>query len=143
MAGRTFMGMMLTGGNARRCQMRKGLLARKIMFVGLVVAALGSSTGARSARLVGAVASVTPNSLEVMTKSEGTKAVRLDRSTQYMKWITHKPWQESQQADFTSLAVERCVEVDLRSADTNEAKMVWVSTEPSGSIYDPCHGFRK
>ena len=143
MARRALMGMMLGGGEARRCHMRKGLLARKIIFVGVVVAALGSSTGARSARIVGAVASVTPNSLEVMTKSEGTKAVRLDRSTQYMKWITHKPWQESQQADFTSVTVERCVEVDLRSAETNEAKMVWVSTEPIGSIYDPCLSLRK
>jgi hypothetical protein len=117
--------------------------ARKIVFVGLVLVVLGSWADAKSARLVGAVASVTPDSLDVMTKSEGTKSVRLDRSTYYMKWITHKPWQESQQADFTSLTVGRCVEVDLRSADTKEAKRVWVSTEPIGSFYDPCHTFRK
>jgi hypothetical protein len=117
--------------------------ARKIVFVGLMLAVLGSSAGARSARIVGAVASLTPNSLDVMTKNEGTKAVRLDRSTQYQKWITHKPWQENQQADFATLGVGRCVEVDLRSADTNDANMVWVSTEPIGSIYDPCRGFRK
>jgi hypothetical protein len=117
--------------------------ARKIVFVGLMLAVLGSPAGARSARIVGAVASLTPNSLDVMTKSEGTKAVRLDRSTQYLKWITHKPWQGGQQADFTTLSVGRCVEVDLRSADTNNADMVWVSMEPIGSIYDPCRGFRK
>jgi hypothetical protein len=115
----------------------------KIMFVGLVIAVLGFSAGARTARITGAVASVTPSSLELMTRSEGTKAVRLDSSTQYMKWITHKPWQGSQQADFTSLVVGRCVEADLRTADTNQARIVWVSTEPIGSIYDPCHGFRK
>jgi hypothetical protein len=117
--------------------------ALKIMFVGFVLVVLGLSAGARSARITGAVASVTPNSLEVMTKSEGTKAVRLDSSTQYVTWITHKPWQGSQHADFTSLTVGRCVEADLRSADANEAKMVWVSTEPIGSIYDPCRSFRK
>jgi hypothetical protein len=120
--------------------------ARKIVFVGLVglaLVVLGSSAGARSPRMVGAIASVTPDSLDVVTKSEGTKSVRLDRSTQYLMWITHKPWQASRQADFSSLSVGRCVEVDLRAADTNEAKMVWVSTEPSGSLYDPCHGFRK
>jgi hypothetical protein len=39
--------------------------------------------------------------------------------------------------------VGRCVEVDLRSADTNNAKMVWVSTEPIGSLYDPCYSFRR
>jgi hypothetical protein len=116
---------------------------RKVAFAGLMLVVLGCWADARSARMVGAVASVTPNSLDVMTKSEGTKSVRLDRSTQYMKWITHKPWQDSQQADFTSLSVGRCVEVDLASGDANQAKMVWVSTEPIGSIYDPCHGFRK
>jgi hypothetical protein len=117
--------------------------ARRIVFVGLVLVVAGSVADARSPRLVGAVASVTANSLDVMTKSEGTKSVRLDSATQYLKWITHKPWQESQQASFGTLSVGRCVEVDLRSADTNNAKRVWVSTEPIGSLYDPCRGFRK
>jgi hypothetical protein len=116
---------------------------RKIVFVGLVLVAVGSVADARSARMVGAVASVTSNSLDVMTKSEGTKSVRLDSRTQYLAWITHKPWQASQHASFSSLSVGRCVEVDLRSAGTNDAKMVWVSTEPIGSLYDPCRGFRK
>jgi hypothetical protein len=118
--------------------------AHKIAFVGLVlVVVLGSWADAKSSRMVGAVASVTSNSLDVMTKSEGVKSVRLDSGTQYLNWVTHKPWQGGQQVGFTSLAVGRCVEVDLRSADANEAKKVWVSTEPIGSIYDPCHGFRK
>jgi hypothetical protein len=117
--------------------------ARKIVFVGMALVVLGSWADAKSARMVGAIASVTTNSLDVMTKSEGTKTVHLDGSTQYLKWITQKPWQQGQQANFTSLAVGRCVEVDLRSADANEAKMVWVSTEPIGSFYDPCHSFRK
>jgi hypothetical protein len=122
---------------------RYAMWARKIVFVVVVLVVVGAVAGARSARLVGAVASVTPNSLDVRTKSEGTRSVRLDSSTQYLKWITHKPWQESGQASFSSLSVGRCVEVDLRSAGTNDAKMVWVSTEPIGSLYDPCRGFRK
>jgi hypothetical protein len=117
--------------------------ARTIVFAGLALVVVGSVADAKSARVVGAVASVTANSLDVMTKSEGTKSVRLDSSTQYLKWITHKPWQESQQANFKSLVVGRCVEVDLRSVDTNNAKTVWVSTEPIGSLHDPCRGFRK
>jgi hypothetical protein len=119
---------------------------RKIVFVGLVLVVgvvLASSAGAKSARIVGSIASVTQSSLDIATKNEGRKSVQLDSSTNYLKWITHKPWQASQQADFSSLSVGRCVEVDLRSADANQAKMVWVSTEPIGSIYDPCHGFRK
>jgi hypothetical protein len=115
----------------------------KIVFVGLVIAALGSAADAKSPRLVGAVASVTASTLDIVTQSEGTKSVRLDSGTQYMKWVTHKPLQQSQQAGFTSLSVGRCVEVDLRSAGTNDAKMVWVSTEPAGSLYDPCYSFRK
>ena len=117
--------------------------ARKIVFVGLALVVVGSVADARSARMVGAVASVTPNSLDVMTKSEGMQSVRLDNGTQYLNWITHKPWQGSQQAHFGSLSVGRCVEVDRRSADTNDAKRVWVSTEPIGSLYDPCRSFRR
>lgn len=116
--------------------------ARKIVGVALVLAALSSPAGARSARLMGAVGSVTQTSLEVVTKSEGTKSVRLDDRTQYMKWVTHQPWEQGQRADFTFLNVGRCVDVELRSGGTNEAKMVWVSTDPIGSIYDPCHTFR-
>ena len=116
---------------------------RRIAFVGLVIGVLGASADAKAPRMVGAVASVTQNSLDVVTKSEGTKSVRLDSSTQYMKWITHKPFQGSQDADFSSLSVGRCVQVDLRSAGANDAKMVWVSTEPAGSLYDPCHDVRK
>jgi hypothetical protein len=116
---------------------------RRIVLVGLALVVAGSVADARSARMVGAIASVTANSLDVVTKSEGTKSVGLDSRTQYLQWITHKPWQGGRQASFTSLSVGRCVEVDLRSADTNNAKMVWVSTEPIGSLYDPCYSFRK
>jgi len=116
---------------------------RRIVLVGLGLGVLGSSAGARSASLKGEVASVTSASLEVTTKSEGTKAVLLNHDTQYMKWIMHKPLQDNQRVDFTSLNVGRCVEVDLRSGGTNEAKQVWVSMEPSGSLYDPCKELRK
>ena len=117
--------------------------ARKIVFVGLVLVGVGSWVDAKSARMVGAVASVTPSSLDILTKSEGTKTVHLGGGTQYMKWITHRPWQQSQQAGFTSLAVGRCVAVDVQSADANEAKLIWVSTDPIGSFDDPCRSFRK
>ena len=117
--------------------------ARQIALVGLTLVLLGLSAHAKSPRIVGAVASVTTSSLDVMTKNEGTKSLRLDSGTLYSRWMTHKPFQGSRAADFTSLSVGRCVEVDLRSADTNQAKMVWVSTEPIGSIYDPCLSMRK
>jgi hypothetical protein len=121
-----------------------GMRATKtIAVVGFSILALGATGGARSARITGAVAAITPGSFEIVTKSEGTKVVSLSSTTEYLRWITHKPWQGNQQADFSSLAVGRCVEADLRSADANEAKRVFVSLEPIGSIYDPCRTFRK
>jgi hypothetical protein len=116
---------------------------RRIVFVGLALIALGPSVGAKSTRLVGAVASVTPGSLDVNTRDEGTKSVRLNARTAYMKWITQKPWQSGGTVSFGALNVGRCVEVDLQSADSDEAKLVWISTEPIGSIADPCRAFRK
>jgi hypothetical protein len=116
---------------------------RRIVFVGLALMALGPSVGAKSTRLVGEIASVTPSSLDVNTKSEGTKSVRLTAQTAYMKWITQKPWQSGGTVGFNALSVGRCVEVNLRAADTDEAKLIWVSTEPIGSIADPCFTFRK
>jgi hypothetical protein len=114
----------------------------KVVFVVVALAVLSASAGAKSTKMVGAVASVTSTSLDVLTPSEGTRSVRLGATTQYMRWITQKPWQ-SGEAGFANLNVGRCVEVDLRSADTNEAKTVWINMEPTGSMGDPCHTFRK
>ena len=116
---------------------------RRSVIVGLAFIALGPSVGAKSTRLVGEVASVTSTSLDVNTKSEGTKSVRLTPQTAYMKWVTQKPYQAGGSVDFAALRVGRCVEVNLRSADSNEAKLVWVSTETIGSIADPCFTLRK
>ena len=116
---------------------------RKVVFVGLALLAIGPSVGAKSTRMVGAVASVTPSSLNVLTQSEGTKSVRLDGRTEYMRWVTQKPYQSGGTVGFNALAVGRCVEVNTRSADTDEAKLVWISTEPAGSMADPCHTLRK
>jgi hypothetical protein len=114
----------------------------KIAIVVAVLAVLTTSAGAKSTRMVGAVASVTSSSLDVLTPSEGTKSVRLEPTTHYMRWITQRPWQ-SGEVGFSNLNAGRCVEVDLRSADTNEAKTVWINMEPAGSMGDPCHTFRK
>jgi hypothetical protein len=116
---------------------------RRFVVVGLMLLALGPSVGARSTRFVGEIASVTPSSLDVNTRSEGTKSVRLGAGTAYMKWISQKPYQAGGAIGFDALRVGRCVEVNLRAADTNEAKLVWVSTETIGSIADPCFTLRK
>ncbi|HUK34712.1 MAG TPA: hypothetical protein VLV86_12405 [Vicinamibacterales bacterium] len=116
---------------------------RRVVFVGLVLFAVTASLGAKSTRLVGAVASVTSSTLDVNTKSEGTKSVRLDARTAYLTWTTAKPFQAGGALSLSALSVGRCVEVDLRAAASDEAKVVWISTATIGSMADPCHTFRK
>jgi hypothetical protein len=60
-----------------------------------------------------------------------------------MRWITQKPYQAGGTVSFDTLRVGRCVEVNLRAADSDEAKLIWVSTETIGSIADPCFTLRK
>ena len=92
--------------------------------------------------MVGAVASVTPNSLDVMTKSEGMQSVRLDNRTEYMKWITHKPWQQENSAKRESVGAGSCVDVQLRSDQGAIAKRVWINADGAGTLYDPCRAIR-
>ena len=118
------------------------MLIRRIAFAAAACALLGAPAGAKSTRMVGSVASVTSSSLEVLTKDEGVKRVRLEARTEYMRWVTQKPWQGAE-VGFSSLNVGRCVEVDLRSGASDEAKAVWINMDPTGSMGDPCHTFRK
>ncbi len=117
---------------------------RRVAVVGLALITVGPLVDAKSTRLVGAVASVTPSTLDVATKSEGTKSVRLDARTAYLRWATEKPFQTGGGAlSVSAVSVGRCVEVDLRSAGSDEAKVVWVSMATIGSMADPCHTFRR
>jgi hypothetical protein len=116
---------------------------RRVAFAAAACALLGTSAGAKTTRMVGSVASVTSSSLEVLTKNEGVKRVRLDARTEYMRWVTQKPWQSGGEIGFSSLNAGRCVEVDLRSGAGDEAKTVWINTDPTGSMGDPCHTFQK
>jgi hypothetical protein len=115
---------------------------RRIAFAVAACTLLGAQAGAKSSRMVGSVASVTSSSLEVLTRDEGVKRVRLDGRTEYMRWTTQKPWQGGE-VGFSNLNAGRCVEVDLRSSGSDEAKRVWINMDPSGSMGDPCHTFRK
>jgi hypothetical protein len=118
------------------------MMIRRIAFAAAACAWLVASAGAKSTQMVGSVASVTSSSLEVLTKNEGLKRVRLDERTEYMRWITQKPWQGGE-VGFSSLNAGRCVEVDLRTGAGDQAKRVWINMDPTGSMGDPCHTFRK
>ena len=97
---------------------------------------------ASTTRVVGVLAGVDQQgapTLAVTSKGE-TTTVRTDDKTAYMKWVTHKPWQADGRMDTSALVRGRCVEVEM--AANNVAKIVRVSDEPAGSVFDPCRSRR-
>ena len=100
---------------------------------------------AASTRTVGVLAGVDlkgPPTLQLATKAgeAATATVRTDEKTAYMKWVTHRPWQANERIDTNALMLGRCVEAEM--SDNNVAKVVRVSDEPAGSVFDPCKGRR-
>jgi hypothetical protein len=118
-------------------------MARR-MFVGLMVAvALGATAASAGARRVtGLVKAATGTSLQIMTIREGEATVTVDGRTDYMKWITHKPWQQDNSAKRGSVGAGSCVDVQLRSDQGAVAKSVWINADGAGTLYDPCRTIR-
>jgi hypothetical protein len=118
-------------------------MARR-MFVGLMVAvALGATAASAGARRVtGLVKAATGTSLQIMTIREGEATVTVDGRTDYMKWITHKPWQQDNSAKRGSVGAGSCVDVQLRSDQGAVAKSVWINVDGAGTLYDPCRAIR-
>jgi hypothetical protein len=67
--------------------------------------------------------------------------IHLDEQTEYMKWVTHEPWQQNTRADDEALVAGRCVAIELRQGG-GTADLVRVSAEPAGSLFDPCQAMR-
>jgi hypothetical protein len=114
-----------------------------VLAVALMLAA--SFTHASAGKVKGVLASVTEQptpSLQIMSKEAGTREVRTDNNTSYMKWLTHKPLGQDTRLDAKSLVVGRCVDVELRDSAAGIAKVVHISDEPSGALFDPCKGNR-
>jgi hypothetical protein len=118
-------------------------MARR-MFMGiaaaLVIGATGASAGA--GRVTGLVTAATGTSLQIMTIREGEATVSVDGRTDYMKWITHKPWQQDNSARRGSVGAGSCVDVQLRSDEGRVAKIVRVNVDGAGTLYDPCRQIR-
>jgi hypothetical protein len=114
------------------------------MFVGLMVAvALGATAASAGARRVtGLVKAATSTSLQIMTIREGEATVTVDGRTDYMKWITHKPWQQDNSAKRGSVGAGSCVDVQLRSDQGAVAKIVRINDDGAGTLYDPCRAIR-
>jgi hypothetical protein len=117
----------------------------KLLVLGSAAAVLvGAATiGASAGRVSGIVAAKSATSLEIATKAEGTKEVGLDEKTDYVKWVTARPWQQDARASASTVTAGSCVDVELRSAGGSIAKMVRVNTEPAGSMFDPCKTMRR
>jgi hypothetical protein len=108
--------------------------------VAVALGATAASAGAR--RVTGVVKAATSTSLQIMTIREGEATVGVDGRTEYMKWITHKPWQQDNSANRGSVGAGSCVDVQLRSDQGAVAKSVWINTDGAGTLYDPCKAIR-
>src|SRR5271169_5825634 len=96
---------------------KEEVMTRQAILCGATALLLGSTAiGATGTRLSGIVAAKSETSLQITTKAEGTKAVGVDEKTDYMKWITEKPWQQDNRATSAMVTAGSCVEVELRSA---------------------------
>jgi hypothetical protein len=111
---------------------RTAVLARVALIV------LGTTATAESATLVGTLTSVNEGSVQVTTRHEKERLFITTRRTQYVKWIIHQPWQETAVPDRRLLAVRRCVSITASSEDSEVADLIRVSSEPRGTIWDPC-----
>jgi len=116
--------------------MRKKMIAMSAaaVLLGCVV-----QMQARTTRIVGVIASVERHETAIVRlRSHGAedRTVRTDDKTAYMRWVTHKPWQGGGLTDTSVLVLGRCAEIELGANDV--AKVVRVSDEPAGSVYDPC-----
>ena len=110
----------------------------KLVIISCALFAFVLSAQAKTQRIVGVVAAVTGDSLQVTTKGGTTESVRLDDKTGYMKWLTHRPFGADTRADRAALWTGRCVTIEMRSGEPATAKLVRISDEPVGTIWYPC-----
>ena len=111
----------------------------------LILMLPSAPTKAGAGRIKGLIASVVEQpapTMQIMLRDAGTREVRTDNTTAYMKWITHRPWQQETRATRQSLVVGRCVDIEVRPNDTGVAKLVRISDEPAGALFDPCKTLR-
>ncbi len=111
---------------------------RSTVLARIALVVFGSAATAESATLVGTLTAVNEGSVEVRTTQERERSFRTTRRTRYVKWIIHQPWQERAVADRRLLDVGECVSISARSADSEVADLIRVSSEPRGTIWDPC-----
>jgi hypothetical protein len=118
------------------------MYGRHVVLAVLLLWAYGASAASRAAKFTGFIASVGEDSLHITTRPGTSRTVRTTAGTKYVKWVTHQPWQQPNQADRTSLQVDRCVQVQLQSGEPPVAEVIRINIDQPGSIGDPCRRIR-
>jgi hypothetical protein len=80
--------------------------------------------------------------MQITLRGAEMRGVRTDNQTSYVKWSTHRPWQQETPANSKSLVVGPCVDIEVRSNDSSVAELVRISDEPSGASFDPRKALR-
>lgn len=90
----------------------------------LIVAAASSAAAGDNKSIVGTIARMDQNSVEITTRGGRTAAVKLGANTTYRKWIASKVWRLD--ADRSVLRVGSVVSVELSSKDPAVASVIHV-----------------
>jgi hypothetical protein len=93
--------------------------------------------GSTAETVVGTVTSLTATSAIVAPSTGPARSIAIARETRYMRWITHKPIQESTTADRSYLTVGRCVAVEI-DKDGTTARLARISPDEVSTIWCPC-----
>ena len=113
------------------------------MMAGITLAlAMGVTAARASQQVTGVVTATADKSLEIAVAGREMTTVAVDAKTEYVKWITHAPWQQDSRATAGSVAVGSCVDVELRAGEGRIARIVRVSKDGAGTLYDPCKRVR-
>jgi hypothetical protein len=118
-------------------------MLKRLLGWGVVVVIVGTSFASASAkRVTGMITAVGDSSVQIKTLNEHMGTVKLDERTDYLRWITHQPWQQDDSASSRWLDVGRCVEVEVRSDDAGVARIVRINADGAGTLWDPCKRIR-
>ena len=97
---------------------------------------------ARSNQVIGIVDEPRSGLLRILTTARTTVEIATDRSTTYIKWLTHQPWTVDQMVSPRSLTTGRCVKVTSPDVRRHVATRIEVSLDPAGGVNDPCLAIR-
>jgi len=127
--------------------LRASGLLNRVGCVTVLLASVSAGTGcvtivdpkhARPNQVIGIVDEPRSGLLRILTTAQTTVEVAIDRSTTYMKWLTHQPWTVDQVVSPRSLTTGRCVKVTSADVHRRVATRIEVSLDPAGALNDPC-----